>query len=140
MYLPARRSLSIVGIHRTEVAFLAAITSKGLTAHEIAGAWEAIYELDTVKVSLEIPKPVLENCGTGMDKIKTFNINTAAAIVAAAGGVYLARHGARAITSHYPFADVFRQYIEHSCISCEPCESVPWREGSLCKRDGCPCN
>ncbi|MBW2019952.1 MAG: anthranilate phosphoribosyltransferase [Deltaproteobacteria bacterium] len=101
--------MEILNGEQTEIhrgAFLAAITSKGPTAQEIAGAWEAIYELDTVKVSLQTPKPVLENCGTGMDKMKTFNISTAAAIVAAAGGVYLARHGARAITSRCGTVDI----------------------------------
>ncbi len=43
--------------------------------------------------------PPVENSGTGMDSFKTFNISTAAAIVAAAGGVRMARHGARAVTS-----------------------------------------
>jgi anthranilate phosphoribosyltransferase len=42
---------------------------------------------------------VVDNCGTGMDSFKTFNISTAASLVAAAGGVKIARHGARAITS-----------------------------------------
>jgi anthranilate phosphoribosyltransferase len=42
---------------------------------------------------------VVENSGTGMDRLKTFNVSSAAAIVAAAGGVRLARHGARALTS-----------------------------------------
>ncbi len=78
-------------------AFLAALTAKGETAEEVAGAWEAIYELDTTKVELDLP--VVENSGTGMDTFKTFNISTAAAVVAAAGGVPMARHGARAITS-----------------------------------------
>ena len=78
-------------------AFLSALTAKGETAEEVAGAWEAIYELDTTKVSLDLA--VAENSGTGMDTFKTFNISTAAAIVAAAGGVPMARHGARAITS-----------------------------------------
>lgn len=80
-------------------AFLAAITAKGPTPDEIAGAWEAIYEVDTTKVSLRTDRPVVDNCGTGMDGFKTFNISTAAAVVAAAGGVDMARHGARAVTS-----------------------------------------
>jgi len=80
-------------------AFLIALTAKGETAEEIAGAWEAIYELDTEKVSPIVPSPLVENCGTGMDSFKTFNISTAAAVVAAAGGIYLAKHGARALTS-----------------------------------------
>ena len=80
-------------------AFLAAITAKGTTAEEIAGIWEAIYEVDTAKVHPSVHGPLAENCGTGMDGIKTFNISTAASIVAAADGINMARHGSRAITS-----------------------------------------
>ena len=77
-------------------AFLAALTAKGETADEVAGGWKSIYEVDTVKVSLS---DVVDNCGTGMDSFKTFNISTAASIIAAGGGLKLARHGARAISS-----------------------------------------
>jgi len=87
-------------------AFLAAITAKGPNPDEIAGTWEAIYELDTVRVSPKVKAPLVDNCGTGMDSFKTFNISTAAAIVAAAGGVSLARHGARAITSRCGTVDL----------------------------------
>lgn len=87
-------------------AFLAALTAKGETAAEIAGAWEAIYEGDTVKVTPQTPTPVIENSGTGMDSLKTFNVSTAAAIIAAAGGNYMARHGARALTSTCGTIDV----------------------------------
>jgi anthranilate phosphoribosyltransferase len=87
-------------------AFLAAITAKGPNPDEIAGTWEAIYEVDTVKVSPNVQTPLIDNCGTGMDSFKTFNISTAAAIVAAAGGVRLARHGARAITSRCGTVDM----------------------------------
>ncbi|MBW2708499.1 MAG: anthranilate phosphoribosyltransferase [Deltaproteobacteria bacterium] len=80
-------------------AFLAAMTAKGETEEEVAGSWEAIYELDTVKVVSDDPRPIVENCGTGMDTFKTFNISTAASIIAASGGIRMARHGARAITS-----------------------------------------
>ncbi|MCP4021719.1 MAG: anthranilate phosphoribosyltransferase [Desulfobacteraceae bacterium] len=80
-------------------AFLAALTAKGETAREVAGSWEAIYDLDTTKVEIKSNVPVVENSGTGMDTFKTFNISTAASIIAAAGGIPMARHGARAITS-----------------------------------------
>lgn len=80
-------------------AFLAALRAKGETEAEVAGAWEAIFDLDTVKVSIDPGLTVVENSGTGMDSFKTFNISTAAAIVAASAGVPMARHGARAITS-----------------------------------------
>jgi len=80
-------------------AFLAALAAKGETEGEVAGAWEAIYNLDTCKVSLNTAAPVVENSGTGMDTFKTFNISTAASLVAAAQGVPMARHGSRAISS-----------------------------------------
>lgn len=80
-------------------AFLAALVSKGETHGEIAGAWQAISELDTVRVNGELGAPLVENSGTGMDQLKTFNVSTAASVVAAAGGVRIARHGARALTS-----------------------------------------
>lgn len=79
-------------------AFLAALTSKGETAQEVAGGWRSIYELDTNKVDLS-DLTIVDNCGTGMDSFKTFNISTAASLVAATAGVHVARHGARAISS-----------------------------------------
>jgi len=80
-------------------AFLAAITAKGATPEEIAGSWEAIYEVDTTKVSPRVSGYLVENCGTGMDTLQTFNISTAASVVGAAAGINMAKHGARAITS-----------------------------------------
>lgn len=80
-------------------AFLAALTAKGETKQEVAGAWEAIYDLDTTKVKIQKDLQLVDNSGTGMDTFKTFNISTAASIIAAAGGIPMARHGARAITS-----------------------------------------
>lgn len=79
-------------------AFLAALTAKGENADEVAGGWQAVYDLDTEKVTLD-DLEIVENCGTGMDSFKTFNISTAAALVGGAGGIHIARHGARAITS-----------------------------------------
>lgn len=87
-------------------AFLAALTAKGETAEEVAGGWKAIYELDTTKVSLQGKGPVVDNCGTGMDTYKTFNISTAASLVAASGGITVARHGARGITSSCGTVDI----------------------------------
>ncbi|MBA2882096.1 anthranilate phosphoribosyltransferase [Desulfosalsimonas propionicica] len=80
-------------------AFLAALRTKGETEAEIAGAWDAIYQLDTVKIPLSPGLLPVENSGTGMDTFKTFNISTAAAVAAAARGICMARHGSRSITS-----------------------------------------
>ncbi|MEM0448646.1 MAG: anthranilate phosphoribosyltransferase [Methanomassiliicoccales archaeon] len=87
-------------------AFLAAITAKKPTPCELAAAWQAIYEFDTVKVTPEVDQPLVDNCGTGMDTIKTFNISTAASLIAAADGIFLAKHGARAITSKCGVVDI----------------------------------
>lgn len=87
-------------------AFLAAITSAQPSPEEIAGAWEAIFEIDTVKARPEVDGHLVENCGTGMDRIKTFNVSTLASVVAAAGGVNMAKHGARAITSKCGIVDM----------------------------------
>ncbi|MCC5911696.1 MAG: anthranilate phosphoribosyltransferase [Clostridiaceae bacterium] len=99
-------------------AFLAALTAKGETAEEIAGSWEAIYHTDTVKVKPDIESPLVDNCGTGMDSFKTFNISTCASIVAAAGGVVMAKHGARALTSVCGTIDILEELgIDVECES-----------------------
>lgn len=80
-------------------AFLAALKAKGETADEIYGAWKAIDELDTIHTQGDLPGGLFDNSGTGMDRLKTFNVSSASAIVTAACGVPMARHGARALTS-----------------------------------------
>jgi len=90
-------------------AFLAALTAKGATPEEIAGGWEAIYHMDTVKVGLVPDQPLTDNCGTGMDTFKTFNISTAASIIAAAGGIRMAKHGSRALTSFCGTIDILEE-------------------------------
>jgi anthranilate phosphoribosyltransferase len=87
-------------------AFLASLVTKGETAAEIAGAWTAIDEFDTVHADGEFDLPLCDNCGTGMDAFKTFNASTAASIIAAACGVPMARHGARALTSRFGTVDI----------------------------------
>ncbi len=87
-------------------AFLAAITAAKPTPEEIAGAWEAIFEIDTAKARPEVAGHLVENCGTGMDRIKTFNVSTLSSVIAAAGGVHMAKHGARAITSKCGIVDM----------------------------------
>ena len=90
-------------------AFLSALVSKGETYQEIAGAWQAIVEFDTALIDDELDRPLVENSGTGMDQLKTFNVSTAASVVAAAGGARLARHGARALTSSCGTVDLLER-------------------------------
>lgn len=87
-------------------AFLAALVAKRETAAEVTGAWRAIQDLDTVEVSGPMPALRCENSGTGMDSLKTFNVSSAAAVIAAACGVSMARHGARALTSFCGTVDI----------------------------------
>lgn len=87
-------------------AFLAALVAKGETTDELYAAWRAIDEIDTIHVAPKVEGPLCENSGTGMDGLNTINVSTAAAIVAAAGGVAMARHGARALTSQCGTVDL----------------------------------
>lgn len=96
-------------------AFLAALRMKGETEDEIVGCFEAIMEADTISVDMG-ESPVVENCGTGMDSIKTFNISTLSAIVAACLDVPVARHGSRAISSRCGTVDLCESFgIDVEC-------------------------
>lgn len=90
-------------------AFLAALSAKGETAEEIRAVWQNIMNCDTVIARPEVDEPIVENSGTGMDTVKTFNISTLAALCACADGVNIARHGSRAITSSCGTVDILEQ-------------------------------
>lgn len=83
---------------------LIALRAKGETVEELAGAAEA-FRLRAVPVPLE-DRPVLDTAGTGGDGKGTINLSTAAALVAAAAGVTVAKHGNRSISSKCGSADV----------------------------------
>jgi anthranilate phosphoribosyltransferase len=85
-------------------AFLAMMRMKKATAAEIAGLAYSLRD-HAVPVETGIDNMV-DTCGTGGAVVKTFNISTASALVAAGAGVYVAKHGNRAITSKCGSADV----------------------------------
>ena len=92
----------------TKAEFLTALARKGETAGEITEFARALRDksiappLDPETRAREI----LDVCGTGGDRLGTFNISTTVAIVCAAAGVTVAKHGNRAITSQAGSADV----------------------------------
>jgi anthranilate phosphoribosyltransferase len=85
-------------------AFLVALRMKGETAEEIAGCAQAM-RAHAVAVNAARAK-LIDTAGTGGDGAGTLNLSTAAALVAAAGGVGVAKHGNRAVSSRCGSADV----------------------------------
>lgn len=84
--------------------FLAALVAKGETSEEVTGFAEAMRE-HVVPVT-PAREPVVDIVGTGGDGAGTFNISTTAALVAAAAGAAVAKHGNRAASSACGAADV----------------------------------
>lgn len=87
-------------------SFLTALRMKGETASEISGCAQAMREMATKIESKH--KNLIDTCGTGGDGLGTFNISTASAIIAAAAGAVVAKHGNRAISSKCGSADVLK--------------------------------
>ncbi|HEX5148693.1 MAG TPA: hypothetical protein VFW02_06405, partial [Candidatus Limnocylindrales bacterium] len=98
-------------------AFLMGLRMRGETVDELAGFAIAMRER---VVRVEAPDGAIDVVGTGGDRSGTFNISTAAAIVVAAAGVPVAKHGNRAITSASGSSDVLDALgvrIDHDAAS-----------------------
>ena len=86
-------------------SLLVGLRVKGETADEVAGAAAALRGA-MVHLSADRPDELVDTCGTGGGAIGTFNISTAAALLAAGAGVRVAKHGNRSFTSQCGSADV----------------------------------
>ena len=84
-------------------AALTAMRMRGETVGEIIACARAMRE---AAVTLDHPYQVIDVCGTGGDGLHTLNISTAVAFVAAGGGLKVAKHGNRALSSRSGAADV----------------------------------
>ena len=84
-------------------AFVVALRAKGETVDEIAGL---VRTMRAYSARVPVAGPLLDTCGTGGDRSGTFNVSTAAALVCAAAGARVAKHGNRAASSRCGSADV----------------------------------
>ncbi len=85
-------------------AFIMGMAMKGATVEEITAAAEKFREWAT-PVPYSNPEELLDTCGTGGDRVDTFNVSTMTAFVAAAAGARVAKHGNRAVSSRCGSAD-----------------------------------
>ena len=86
-------------------ALLIALRVKGETAAEVAGVVNAM-RAAMVRLPALQPENLVDTCGTGGGSVQTFNVSTAAALLAAGAGVRIAKHGNRSFTSQCGSADV----------------------------------
>ncbi|HLI80529.1 MAG TPA: anthranilate phosphoribosyltransferase [Candidatus Binataceae bacterium] len=97
-------------------AFLIALKMKGETGDELAGCARAMRSrARALKLGVD---DLLDTCGSGGDNAGTFNISTGAALIAAAAGVPVAKHGNRAISGKVGGADVLEKFGIK--IDCDP--------------------
>jgi anthranilate phosphoribosyltransferase len=86
-------------------SILIGIKIKGESIDEITGA-ASVMRKHSNKVTIEDTQHLVDTCGTGGDSLQTFNVSTISAIIAAAAGVKVAKHGGRSVSSKCGSADV----------------------------------
>ena len=103
------------------LAFLRDLDIETLTPEAVAGAADAV--MDRAVAFPAFPHAV-DGCGTGGDGQYTYNISTAAALVAAAAGAVVAKHGNRAVTSQSGSADVLEALGVNTTLTPTRCEML----------------
>jgi anthranilate phosphoribosyltransferase len=93
----------------TIAAFLVALAMKGERAEELKSILLSLRKHAT-RITPDVQGPLIDTCGTGGDSIRSFNISTAAAVVAAAAGAKVAKHGNRSVSGVCGSAD-FLEYV-----------------------------
>jgi anthranilate phosphoribosyltransferase len=86
-------------------SFLTALRMKGETIEEIA-SFARVMRQFAARINPRVEGRLVDTCGTGGDRVKTFNISTIAAFVVAGAGVAIAKHGNRSVTSKAGSADL----------------------------------
>ncbi len=89
-------------------SFLTALRMKGETIEEITAFAEVMREF-CHQIHPKVNSRLVDTCGTGGDRVKTFNISTTAAFIVAGTGITVAKHGNRSVTSKCGSADVLER-------------------------------
>ena len=89
-------------------AFLTALRMKGEAVEELI-AFASVMREQSIQIHPHVHGRLVDTCGTGGDKIKTFNVSTAAAFVIAGADIAVAKHGNRAVTGKSGSADVLEK-------------------------------
>jgi len=89
--------------------FLSNLADKGETDDELLGMLDKMQEL-SLKIEPKNAGTIIDMCGTGGDKLQTFNISTTASFVVAAAGGVVAKHGNRSTSGVSGSADIFEYF------------------------------
>lgn len=89
--------------------FLSSLAEKGETDDELLGILDKMEEF-SLKVEYKNQGTIIDMCGTGGDKLQTFNVSTAASFVVAAAGGIVAKHGNRSSSGVSGSADIFEYF------------------------------